>query len=42
MISAWGGDATLSQIDPNLRRPTTDELVLAVQATPRPGLQLAY
>ncbi len=33
-----GGDATFSQIDPNLQRPVTDELVLAVQARPRPGL----
>ena len=35
-----GGDATFTQIDPNLQRPTTDELVLAVQARPRRGLEL--
>ena len=34
-----GGDATFTQIDPNLQRPTTDELVLALQARPRPGLR---
>ena len=34
------GDATFTQIDPGLQRPTTDELVLALQARPRPGLQL--
>jgi hypothetical protein len=35
-----GGDATLTQIDPHLQRPTTDELVLALQSRPIRGLQL--
>ena len=35
-----GGDATFAQIDPKLRRPTTDELVLALQSRPTPGIQL--
>ena len=35
-----GGDAAFAQIDPNLRRPTTDELVLALQSRPTPGIQL--
>jgi hypothetical protein len=35
-----GGDATFTQIDPQLRRPTTDELVLAVESRPLPGLQV--
>jgi hypothetical protein len=35
-----GGDATFAQIDPQLRRPITDELVLAVQARPRKGLHM--
>ena len=36
-----GGDAAFAQIDPNVQRPTTDELVLALRARPRPGLELA-
>ncbi len=35
-----GGDATFTQIDPNLQRPTTDELVLALQSRPIRGLQV--
>ena len=35
-----GGDAMLTQIDPHLQRPTTDELVLALVSRPNPGLQL--
>ena len=35
-----GGDATFTQIDPQLKRPTTDELVLALESRPLPGLQL--
>jgi hypothetical protein len=35
-----GGDAAFAQIDPRLERPTTDELVLALRARPRPGLEL--
>jgi len=35
-----GGDAAFAQIDPDLRRPTTDELVLALQSRPTPGIQL--
>jgi hypothetical protein len=35
-----GGDASLTQIDPGLERPTTDELVLGIRARPRPGLEL--
>jgi hypothetical protein len=34
-----GGDAAFTQIDPGLQRPTTDELVLALQSRPIPGLQ---
>src|SRR5207237_9996286 len=29
-----GGDAAFTRIDPQLRRPTTDELILAVEARP--------
>ena len=32
-----GGDATFTQIDPHLQRPTTDELVLALQSRPIRG-----
>ena len=35
-----GGDASFTQIDPALERPTTDELVLALRARPRKGLEL--
>ena len=35
-----GGDAAFAQIDPQLERPTTDELVLAIRARPRPGVEL--
>jgi hypothetical protein len=35
-----GGDAAFAQIDPKLRRPTTDELVLALQSRPTTGIQL--
>lgn len=35
-----GGDATFAQIDPQLRRPTTDELVLALQAHPFRGIDV--
>jgi hypothetical protein len=35
-----GGDATFTQIDPHLQRPTTDELVLALESRPIRGLQL--
>jgi hypothetical protein len=35
-----GGDTTFTQIDPHLRRPTTDELVLAIESRPLPGLQV--
>jgi hypothetical protein len=35
-----GGDGVLTQIDPHLRRPTTDELVLALVSRPIQGLQL--
>ena len=35
-----GGDATFTEIDPNLRRPTTDELVLAIESRPTRWLQL--
>ena len=35
-----GGDATFTQIDPRLRRPITDELVLAIESRPLPGLQV--
>jgi hypothetical protein len=35
-----GGDASLTQIDPQLRRPITDELVLAVESRLTRGLQL--
>jgi hypothetical protein len=35
-----GGDAAFAQIDPQLERPTTDELVLALRARPRKGLEL--
>ena len=35
-----GGDATFTHIDPHLRRPTTDELVLAIESRPLPGLQV--
>jgi hypothetical protein len=34
------GDATFTQIDPQLQRPTTDELVLAFESRPLPGLHL--
>jgi hypothetical protein len=35
-----GGDARFTQIDPHLQRPTTDELVLALESRPIRGLQL--
>jgi hypothetical protein len=35
-----GGDPTFTQIDPRLQRPTTDELVLALESRPIRGLQL--
>jgi hypothetical protein len=35
-----GGDADFAQIDPRLERPITDELVLALRARPRPGIEL--
>ena len=35
-----GGDATFTRINPELERPTTDELVLALRARPRKGLEL--
>jgi hypothetical protein len=35
-----GGDAALTQIDLQLERPTTDELVLALVSHPRPGVDL--
>jgi hypothetical protein len=35
-----GGDASFTQIDAALERPTTDELVFALRARPRPGLEL--
>jgi hypothetical protein len=35
-----GGDPAFTQIDPDLRRPTTDELVLAIESRPLPGLQV--
>jgi len=35
-----GGDAALTQIDPQLERPTTDELVLAILSRPRTGVEL--
>jgi hypothetical protein len=35
-----GGDTTFTQIDPHVRRPTTDELVLAIESRPLPGLQV--
>jgi hypothetical protein len=35
-----GGDAAFTQIDPELARPVTDELVLGLRARPRPGLEL--
>jgi hypothetical protein len=35
-----GGDPTFTQIDPHLQRPTTDELVLAIESRPIRGLQL--
>ena len=35
-----GGDPAFAQIDPQLRRPTTDELVLAVRARPARGFEL--
>jgi hypothetical protein len=34
------GDAGFTQIDPDLERPTTDELVVALRARPRKGLEL--
>ena len=36
-----GGDAGFSRIDPELRRPVSDELVLGVELTPRDGLRFA-
>ena len=35
-----GGDAAFTQIDPQLQRPTTDELVLALESRPIRGLQV--
>ena len=35
-----GGDPAFTQIDPRLQRPTTDELVLALESRPIRGLQL--
>jgi hypothetical protein len=35
-----GGDAAFTRIDPQLQRPTTDELVLALQSRPIHGLQV--
>jgi hypothetical protein len=35
-----GGDAAFTQIDPHLRRPITDELVLAIESRPLPGFQV--
>jgi hypothetical protein len=35
-----GGDPTFTQIDPRLQRPTTDELILALESRPIRGLQL--
>jgi hypothetical protein len=35
-----GGDAAFTRIDADLERPITDELVLAIRARPRPGLEL--
>ena len=35
-----GGDDTFTRIDPQLQRPTTDELVLALVSHPRPGVDL--
>jgi hypothetical protein len=35
-----GGDLAFTEIDPQLRRPVTDELVLAIQSRPRPWLHL--
>jgi hypothetical protein len=35
-----GGDPAFTQIDPRLERPITDELVFALRARPRPGLEL--
>jgi hypothetical protein len=35
-----GGNASFTQIDPTLGRPVTDELVLALRAHPRHGLEL--
>ena len=35
-----GGDPAFTQLDQRLERPTTDELVFAIRARPRPGLEL--
>jgi hypothetical protein len=35
-----GGDPTLVQVDPQLKRPTTDEFVLSFESRLRPGLYL--
>ena len=35
-----GGDATLVQLDPQLKRPTTDEFVLSFESRLRPGLYM--
>jgi hypothetical protein len=35
-----GSDPSFSRIDPGLQRPTTDELVLAIQAHPAHGVEL--
>jgi hypothetical protein len=35
-----GGDAAFARIDPNLKRPTTDELVLALESRPISWLRL--
>lgn len=34
------GDPTFTQIDPALKRPTTDELMVALESRPKPWLQL--
>lgn len=37
-----GGNAAFTQIDPQLRRPITDELVLAIESRPLRGVQVQF
>ncbi|MEO8256453.1 MAG: TonB-dependent receptor [Acidobacteriota bacterium] len=37
-----GGDAALTRIDPQLRRPITDELVLGIESRPLRGLHVQF